>query len=97
MKRFLSVLVVAVSLIVFQNSAQAESGALAPNAIAPSNLQSYAYPYPNPYYYVTCYAQGMYNGMVFYGTAYNAYLANQYAMNACYYSGQPCQPLGCRW
>jgi hypothetical protein len=53
-------------------------------------------PYPYPYYQVTCYTQGLWNGVVFYGTGPNIYVANQNAAFACQSTGQACQYLGCQ-
>lgn len=59
----------------------------------------YPRPYPTPYpqpYIVTCYAEGLTNGLVFYGLGQNVYIASQRAMLFCQSSGQYCQPIGCR-
>ncbi|MBL7542530.1 MAG: hypothetical protein JNL11_01880 [Bdellovibrionaceae bacterium] len=52
-------------------------------------------PVPQPYVY-TCYAQGTFNGLVFYGIGYDTYTANQRALIACQLSGQACILAGCR-
>ena len=54
-----------------------------------------SYPYPQPYQ-VTCYAQGLTNGVVFYGVGPDVYTANQWALYTCQSTGQFCQFLGCR-
>lgn len=56
-------------------------------------------PYPAPVYgqpYVTCFAQGLANGALFYGVGLNVYSANQWALYACQSTGQYCQLTGCR-
>lgn len=90
MKKFL--VTVALAFLGFQGVAQAQ--------VYPY-YGPYPYPYPSPYPYysypyVTCFAQGLANGAYFYGVAYNVYAANQLAMNACWSTGQYCQPTGCR-
>lgn len=56
-------------------------------------------PYPAPYYpgTITCYAQGLWNGVVFYGFGPNAFIANDWAMRVCLSSGQACRPIGCQY
>ena len=54
------------------------------------------HPYPAPMY-VTCFAQGLTNGMMFYGTGPNVFVANQWALYACQSTGQYCQLTGCRY
>jgi hypothetical protein len=61
------------------------------------------YPYSHmtayPYYstpYATCFAQGLYNGMIFYGVSYDVYYATQLAFYACQSTGQYCRFYGCR-
>ena len=65
---------------------------------------AYTYPAPvagYPYYpgagVVTCFAQGLMNGALFYGIGYNVYAAQQWAVYACNTSGQYCQLTGCRY
>jgi hypothetical protein len=60
---------------------------------------NYVYPAPYPMYphYVTCFAQGMANGAVFYGLGMDVYSANQWAMYACNSTGQYCALTGCRY
>jgi len=68
---------------------------------------TYPYPapvnhYPAPGYYpqgglVTCFAVGLNNGALFYGTGFNVYAAQQWAMYACNSSGQYCQITGCQY
>ena len=53
--------------------------------------------YPMPQGYITCFAQGMYNGAYFYGIGFNQFTANQWAHYACNSTGQYCQSLGCRY
>lgn len=50
---------------------------------------------PQPYVF-TCFAQGTFNGLVFYGLGYDTYTANQRALTACHFSGQACILVGCR-
>ncbi|MEZ0390909.1 MAG: hypothetical protein ACAH59_01745 [Pseudobdellovibrionaceae bacterium] len=72
----------------------------------PQPLHYGAYPYPAPAPYpvfpvpaahVTCFAQGLANGALYYGVGYNIYAANQWALYACNSSGQYCQLVGCRY
>ncbi len=57
---------------------------------------THPYPaYPQPYQ-VTCYAQGLANGVMFYGVGPDIYTANRWALYTCHSSGQYCQSLGCR-
>jgi hypothetical protein len=91
---FVATLLVLASLV-FQSKAQAQYYTPYPM----SGPYPYSYMTAYPYYgspYVTCFAQGLANGMVFYGVSYNVYFANQLAMNACMSTGQYCQYLGCR-
>lgn len=53
--------------------------------------------YPQPYQYLVCYAQGLVNGVYFYGTGYNTYTANQWALYACQSTGQYCRLTGCHY
>lgn len=46
---------------------------------------------------VTCYAQGLANGALFYGVGLNVYSAQQWALYACNSTGQYCQITGCRY
>lgn len=61
----------------------------------------YPAPRPNPYYpapyQVTCFAQGLANGVIFYGVGPDVYTANQWALYACQSTGQYCQYMGCRY
>ncbi len=45
---------------------------------------------------VTCYAQGLSNGLSYYGIANNVFQASQNAMLLCQSWGQFCQATGCR-
>ena len=66
------------------------------------------YPVPLPYpvyplpvlpqpYVVTCYAQGLANGLVYYGVGPDIYTANQRALIICQSAGQYCQSIGCQY
>lgn len=55
------------------------------------------FPHPIPTGYITCYAQGTWNGAWFYGIGINQYYASQWALYACANSGQYCHFQGCRY
>ena len=87
----------------FESGAQAYYGRRAdgrrPYPTRPYEPRPYPYPapYPQPSYQVTCYAQGLSNGAVFYGVGSDVYTANNWAFSVCNSTGQYCQSLGCQY
>lgn len=107
MTKFIFAFLTALMVMGFQTSARADY-ATTPHPYpqpAHPNYPPYYGPYPGPAYpvypqpgpWVTCFAQGLANGAMFYGVGLNTYAASQWAMYACNSSGQYCQVTGCRF
>jgi hypothetical protein len=96
-------------LLSFQ-TAQADQVIAAPPGLPYNHHRHHVYPYRpiapvypvypgyvTPYVpVVTCYARGMVNGVVSYGTATNIPAASHIAMTYCQATGQACYFIGCR-